>query len=79
MGKPGGGAARAALMKREASRWQRIYQVVRRIPRGRVATYGQLARLAGLPRRARQVATPCTPCRMAAASPGSASSTRAAS
>jgi len=42
-------------MKREASRWQRIYQVVRRIPRGRVATYGQIARLAGLPRRARQV------------------------
>jgi methylated-DNA-protein-cysteine methyltransferase-like protein len=33
----------------------RILQVVRRIPRGRVATYGQVAALAGLPRGARQV------------------------
>lgn len=33
----------------------RIYEVVRRIPPGRVATYGQVAELAGLPRRARQV------------------------
>jgi len=29
--------------------------VVRRIPRGRVATYGQIAELAGLPGHARQV------------------------
>jgi len=35
--------------------YQRIYAVVRRIPRGQVATYGQVARLAGLPGRARQV------------------------
>jgi methylated-DNA-protein-cysteine methyltransferase-like protein len=34
---------------------QRIYAVVRRIPRGRVATYGQIARLAGLAGHARQV------------------------
>lgn len=33
----------------------RIHAVVRRIPRGRVATYGQIARLAGLGRRARLV------------------------
>ena len=33
----------------------RIYAVVRRIPRGRVATYGQVAFLAGLPGHARQV------------------------
>jgi methylated-DNA-protein-cysteine methyltransferase-like protein len=33
----------------------RIYRVVSRIPRGRVATYGQVARLAGLPGRARLV------------------------
>jgi methylated-DNA-protein-cysteine methyltransferase related protein len=33
----------------------RIYEVVRRIPRGRVATYGGVAREAGLPGRARQV------------------------
>ncbi|HEU5039892.1 MAG TPA: MGMT family protein [Gemmatimonadales bacterium] len=35
--------------------YQRIYAVVRRIPRGRVATYGQVAALAGLPGHARQV------------------------
>jgi methylated-DNA-protein-cysteine methyltransferase-like protein len=33
----------------------RIYAVVRRIPRGRVATYGQVAALAGYPGHARQV------------------------
>ena len=35
--------------------YQRIYAVIRRIPRGRVATYGQVAELAGLEGRARQV------------------------
>jgi methylated-DNA-protein-cysteine methyltransferase-like protein len=35
--------------------YERIYAVVRRIPRGRVATYGQVAMLAGLPGRARLV------------------------
>ena len=34
---------------------EKIYAVVRRIPRGRVATYGQVAELAGLPGLARQV------------------------
>jgi len=38
-----------------AGRWQLIHAVVRRIPRGRVATYGQVATLAGLPGAARQV------------------------
>jgi methylated-DNA-protein-cysteine methyltransferase related protein len=33
----------------------RFYAVIRRIPRGKVATYGQIAALAGLPRRARMV------------------------
>jgi methylated-DNA-protein-cysteine methyltransferase-like protein len=37
------------------SLYRRIYAVVRRIPRGRVATYGQVAELAGIPRHARQV------------------------
>lgn len=37
------------------SRWQSFYAVVRRIPNGRVATYGQIAALAGHPRHARQV------------------------
>ena len=35
--------------------YDRFYAVVRRIPRGRVASYGQVAELAGLPGRARQV------------------------
>lgn len=35
--------------------YARIYATVARIPRGRVATYGQVAALAGLPGRARQV------------------------
>lgn len=35
--------------------FERIYAVVRRIPRGKVATYGQIARLAGNPRWARAV------------------------
>lgn len=34
---------------------RRIHAVVRRIPRGAVATYGQVAELAGLPRHARLV------------------------
>ena len=34
---------------------EKIYAVVRRIPQGRVATYGQVAELAGLPGHARQV------------------------
>lgn len=35
--------------------YTRIYAVVRRIPKGRVATYGQVARIAGLGNHARQV------------------------
>ena len=35
--------------------YQRIYAIVRRIPRGRIATYGQVAELAGLGGHARQV------------------------
>lgn len=38
-----------------ASRWQRVYTVVGLIPRGKVGTYGQVARLAGLGAGARQV------------------------
>jgi methylated-DNA-protein-cysteine methyltransferase related protein len=33
----------------------KIYAVIQRIPPGKVATYGQVAALAGLPRRARMV------------------------
>lgn len=42
-------------MSAPAASHRRIYAVVALIPRGRVATYGQVARLAGLPGHARFV------------------------
>lgn len=62
----GGGAktparksARKTKRKRAATRPDssrtRIYDVVRRVPRGKVATYGQIATIAGLDGQARQV------------------------
>ncbi|NOT09324.1 MAG: methylated-DNA--[protein]-cysteine S-methyltransferase [Gemmatimonadales bacterium] len=43
------------MVNRERNSYARIYAVVRKIPRGKVASYGQVARAAGLPGRARQV------------------------
>ena len=37
------------------SSYENIYQIVRKIPTGKVATYGQIAELARLPRQARLV------------------------
>ncbi|MCB1186661.1 MGMT family protein [bacterium] len=37
--------------------WHAIYAVVKRIPKGKVASYGQVALLAGLPRAARLAGT----------------------
>lgn len=42
-------------MPESADLYERIHSVVSRIPRGRVATYGQVARLAGLPGQARLI------------------------
>jgi O-6-methylguanine DNA methyltransferase len=42
---------------------RRVIAVVRGIPRGRVATYGDVARLAGAPRAARAVGTIMRDCR----------------
>jgi methylated-DNA-protein-cysteine methyltransferase-like protein len=42
-------------VKNEQSSYKKIYTVVRKIPEGKIATYGQIARLAGLPGHARQV------------------------
>ncbi len=42
-------------MDPSAGFFSRVYAVVREIPRGRVATYGQVARLLGLHRGARAV------------------------
>jgi len=39
-----------------AQQWnQSVWKLVRKIPKGRVASYGQLAAMLGHPRRARQV------------------------
>jgi O-6-methylguanine DNA methyltransferase len=58
---------------------QKVYEIARKIPKGKVATYGQLARLAGNPRAARAVGMamrtnpdiPATPCHRVVASDGS--------
>ncbi|MFV1988889.1 MAG: MGMT family protein, partial [Gemmatimonadota bacterium] len=44
-----GGGSRAEV----SSSYDRIYDAVRQIPEGRVATYGQIAGVAGLGRHAR--------------------------
>jgi methylated-DNA-protein-cysteine methyltransferase related protein len=56
-----------------------IYKLTRRIPKGKVATYGQLAKLAGNPKASRVVGmlmkanpdAPHTPCHRVVASDGS--------
>jgi methylated-DNA-protein-cysteine methyltransferase-like protein len=50
----GTSASRAALSD-ELSEYASYYAVVRKIPRGRVLTYGDVARLAGRPTSARRV------------------------
>ena len=47
--------ARRRVTTTDSPPFARIYGIVRAIPRGRVATYGQVARLAGLPQGARTV------------------------
>jgi methylated-DNA-protein-cysteine methyltransferase related protein len=42
-------------MHKAGGSYQRIYEIVRQIPAGSVATYGDVARLAGLPGQARLV------------------------
>jgi methylated-DNA-protein-cysteine methyltransferase-like protein len=48
-------APQAATHRAAAGFFAAIYAVARRIPRGKVATYGQIARLLGAPRSARIV------------------------
>ena len=45
---------RSDIMKRN-QKYQRFYEIISRIPAGKVATYGQIALLAGFPGHARQV------------------------
>jgi methylated-DNA-protein-cysteine methyltransferase-like protein len=49
------GAAPGSARPASSSSYTRIWAVIRRIPRGRVASYGQVADVAGLPRQARLV------------------------
>lgn len=48
-------AARVDNAAGAQERYRAILKVIRAIPAGRVASYGQLAAMAGLPRRARMV------------------------
>ena len=58
---------------------EKVYKICRSIPKGRVATYGQVARLAGNPKAARAVGyymktnpdAPTTPCHRVVAADGS--------
>lgn len=43
------------MKSNEPSNEERVWQVVALIPSGQVSTYGEIARMAGLERRARQV------------------------
>jgi methylated-DNA-protein-cysteine methyltransferase-like protein len=43
-------------MKRSTTFFHRVIAIIKKIPRGKVATYGQIAALAGNPRAARQIA-----------------------
>jgi O-6-methylguanine DNA methyltransferase len=60
--KPGSGFSRSDR-KTTPGFAARVLSVVRRIPAGRVATYGDVARLAGTPRAARAVGTVMRKCR----------------
>lgn len=56
----------------------KVYEITRQIPKGKVATYGQIARLSGSPKAARAVGllmrnnpdAPKTPCHRVVASDG---------
>jgi methylated-DNA-protein-cysteine methyltransferase-like protein len=49
------GKSRRPLVTASSNIFSRIYSLVRKIPRGKVVTYGQIARALGLPRGARTV------------------------
>ena len=61
-----------------SSFFEKIYKITRQIPKGKVATYGQLAKLAGYPRAFRAVGmcmkinpdAPRTPCHRVVAADG---------
>ena len=56
-----GGRARSNT-RRRAALFARVYVLARRIPRGRVTTYGAIARALGMPRGARTVGWALSAC-----------------
>lgn len=48
-------AVKPAKIKSRSELYRKIYATVKKIPRGKVASYGQVARVAGYPRHARVV------------------------
>lgn len=58
--------------------FENVYKIIRQIPQGKVATYGQIAKLAGSPKAARAVGmcmkinpdAPRTPCHRVVAADG---------
>ena len=54
--------------------FERVYEVVKSVPRGKVTTYGDVARLCGNARMARQVAGRCIPILSPASYPATGSS-----
>jgi methylated-DNA-protein-cysteine methyltransferase-like protein len=57
--------ASSAMTEHVAKLYRAIYAVVRRIPTGRVATYGQVAELAGIPGGARVAGAAMKTCKPA--------------
>jgi len=55
MGTPSRQAGRSRRGRPDDSFYQQVYRLARLIPRGQVATYGQIAWLLGVPRGARAV------------------------
>jgi len=43
------------LFARTGDSFEKVYEIVKKIPAGKVATYGQIARLLGTPERAKIV------------------------
>lgn len=58
-----GGVPQAVPPPKRSGTFVRIYAAVRQIPAGKAATYGQIARLAGMPRCARMVGYALSACR----------------
>ncbi len=48
-------AAKSSLPRKVSDTYRKIYATVKKIPRGKVASYGQVARVAGMGRNARLV------------------------